>query len=139
MIAAGLKSYGFYDDALRIFDGIYHAATLFPLYRLPEVFAGFSKEQYPRPVRYPVACSPQAWAAGALPYLLQTVLGVVPNALDAELRVVNPILPDFLDQVTLRGIRVGPDSVDLRYQRSGEATLVAVVGRKGNVKVEIEY
>jgi glycogen debranching enzyme len=139
MICAGLKRYRFNQQALQVFAGIYNAATLFPLYRLPEVFAGFASDQYPRPVRYPVACSPQAWAAGALPYLLQSVLGLSPRALEGELHIVNPTLPDFLGEVTLRGLRLGNGSIDLRYQRSGDATLVAVLHRSGDVSVKIQY
>jgi glycogen debranching enzyme len=139
MIAAGLKRYGFNQQALAVFSGIYKAATLFPYYRLPEVFAGFSSRLYPRPVRYPVACNPQAWAAGALPYLLMTVLGLAPNALEGELEIHSPALPDWLNEVTLRGVRIGKGSVDLRYERSGDATLVAVLEKKGDVTVSIHY
>ena len=79
MVAVGLRSYGFDDEALEILTGLYEAATRFDLYRLPELFAGFDRAAYGRPVRYPVACSPQAWAAGSLPYLLTAVLGLVPT------------------------------------------------------------
>lgn len=138
LIAAGLKRYGFHEQALRIFSDIFKAATLFPLYRLPEVFAGFSSDRAPRPIRYPVACSPQAWSAGALPYMLQTVLGLEPRALEGELHIVSPSLPDGLQQVTVRGLRVGSGSIDLRYQRSEDGTLVAVLGRRGEIEVTIQ-
>jgi glycogen debranching enzyme len=139
MIAAGLKRYGFDQESVQVFTGVYRAATQFSLYRLPEVFAGFSNKQYPRPVRYPVACNPQAWAAGSLPYLLQTVLGLEPDAVHAELRIVKPRLPSFLDDVTIRGLRVGLATVDLLYQRSGGATLVALLGREGDLNISVEY
>ncbi|MCA1723611.1 MAG: amylo-alpha-1,6-glucosidase, partial [Thermomicrobia bacterium] len=63
LIVAGLRRYGFDGEALQVFTGIYEAATRFDLYRLPELFAGFGQDQYRVPVQYPVACSPQAWAA----------------------------------------------------------------------------
>ena len=81
MVAVGLRSYGFDEEALEIFTGLYEAATRFDLYRLPELFAGFDRATYGRPVRYPVACSPQAWAAGSLPYLLTSVSGDCPGRL----------------------------------------------------------
>jgi glycogen debranching enzyme len=139
MIARGLKRYGFDDQALTVFSAVYEAATRFEHYRLPELFAGFSRAQYDVPVRYPVACSPQAWAAGAIPYLLQSVLGIVPDALGRQLDIRRPCLPPWLGSVVLRGLRVGDASLDLCYQRSGKDTLVALLDRKGDVSVRIRY
>ena len=118
MVAVGLRSYGFDDDALEIFTGLYEAASRFDLYRLPELFAGFDRATYGEPVRYPVACSPQAWAAGSLPYLLTAVLGLVPDAFADTLHVIRPSLPVWLDWVELSGLRVGASQVDLRFERS---------------------
>ncbi len=138
LIAAGLKRYGHDQEALRVFTAIYEAATQFPSYRLPEVFAGFPRQHYPEPVRYPVACSPQAWAAGTLPYLLQTALGLCPDAPRRELVVRRPILPDWLGEITLRGLRVGAASVDLRFRRIEGETAVALLERTGELNVRIE-
>lgn len=138
LVAVGLRSYGFDEEALRIFTGMYEAATRFELYRLPELFAGFGRERYGIPVRYPVACAPQAWAAGSLPYLLTAVLGLVPDALGERLDVVRPCLPEWLDWVVLTGVRVGAGEVDLRYERLGTTTLAAATRKTGNVRVMIE-
>ena len=100
LIAAGLKRCGFSRAALRIFTSIFQAASLFPQYRLPEVFAGFPRSAYPVPVRYPVACSPQAWAAGALPYMLKTILGLEADAIRRVHRISDPRLPEWLPSVT---------------------------------------
>ncbi len=67
LIAAGFRRYGFDREAHRIFEGIVDAAAQFPEYRLPEVFAGYDKSRFSIPVHYPVACHPQAWAAGSVP------------------------------------------------------------------------
>lgn len=139
LIAAGLKRYGRDEQALAVLSGMFEAAIRFPHYRLPELFAGFSRAQYSVPVRYPVACNPQAWSAGAIPYLLQTTLGLHPNALARELRIIRPLLPDWLGSVTLRGLRVGDAAVDLRFERSHGVTLVAVLRREGELRVAIEY
>lgn len=139
LVAVGLRSYGFDEEALRVFTGMYEAATRFDLYRLPELFAGFGRERYGIPVRYPVACAPQAWAAGSLPYLLTAVLGLVPDAFERRLHVVRPCLPDWLDWVEVRGVRVGAGEVDLRYERSGATTLVAALRKTDDVQVRIEY
>src|SRR5438477_302718 len=75
MIAAGLARYGFRDAALRLFASWLAAATFFELHRLPELFCGFHREHGQGPTPYPVACSPQAWAAGSLFMLLGACLG----------------------------------------------------------------
>jgi glycogen debranching enzyme len=139
LILAGLRAYGFDGEALRVFTGIYQAATHFDLYRLPELFAGFGQDQYRVPVHYPVACSPQAWAAASIPFMLRSVLGLTPDALARQLRIVHPTLPDWLDWVVIRGIQVGEGHVDLRYERSGGTTLVAVLHKEGDLQVVVEY
>jgi glycogen debranching enzyme len=62
------------------------AALELDSYRLPEVFSGFRRRKFGLPVSYPVACHPQAWAAGSVPYLLTTLLGLMPEAFDRRLR-----------------------------------------------------
>ena len=53
---------------MTIFEALLEAASHADDYRLPELFAGFSRTEFETPVPYPVACRPQAWAAGAIPY-----------------------------------------------------------------------
>ena len=118
LIAAGFRRYRYDDEALRLFDGLLRAATHFKGYQLPELFAGFSSAEYDVPVPYPAANHPQAWAAGSVPYMLQSMLGLMPEAFDKRLRVVRPILPDFVDEVELHRLRVGEAQVDLRFERN---------------------
>jgi glycogen debranching enzyme len=139
LIALGLRRQGFCDQMDAIFTGIFQAATHFPEFRLPEVFDGFSMEKYPRPVHYPVACSPQAWAAGALLLLLQTALGLEPDALNQTLHIHRPHLPDWLGSVSVHGLVVGKATVDLQYRKERGTTLVAVVGRNGPINVLVQY
>ncbi len=138
LIAAGLKRTGRTKEALRIFTAVFQAASLFPQNRLPEVFAGFARSQYPVPVRYPVACSPQAWAAGALPYMLTTILGLEPDANRRVLTITDPTLPDWLAVVTLRNLRVDQATVDLRFERRDGATEVTVARQLGELAVVVE-
>lgn len=139
LIALGLRRQGFTREMDAVFSGIFQAATHFPEFRLPEVFDGFSAQQYPRPVHYPVACSPQAWASGALPLLLQTALGLEPDALHHALYIHRPHLPDWLASVTVRSLQIGNSSVDLQYRKEQGTTLVAVLGRKGQMDVSVQY
>jgi glycogen debranching enzyme len=123
LIAAGCRRYGSDAAARQIFQGLLEAAMGFDHYRLPEVFAGFAREEYSVPVHYPVACHPQAWAAGSIPYLLETMLGLQPHAFDQRLDIVNPDLPAFITWLELRRLRVGQAVVDLRFERDAGGRL----------------
>lgn len=137
LIVQGLKRYGFDREALRVFSGLFEAALTFPDQRLPELFAGYSREEFPQPVGYPNACSPQAWAAGAMPFMLQSILGLEPDALRGLLRVVRPRLPHWLRRVTLRGLRVGEGIVDLRFARVGGVVHVGILRLVGDISVRV--
>jgi glycogen debranching enzyme len=89
-------------------------------------------------VRYPVACNPQAWAAGSVPYMLISVLGLQPDGFNRRLHIRCPHLPRWLDWVCLRNVRVAEAELDLRYERSSDETVVAVTRKRGDVEVSIE-
>lgn len=137
LIAAGLKLYGHHEESLRIFSSIFEASVYFSQLRLPELFAGFARDEFPAPVRYPIACNPQAWAAGALPYLLHTALGLEPNAPAHILEIRRPRLPSWLREVAVSGLQVGQSRIDLEYRRDASTTFVAVKRRVGDVEVRI--
>jgi hypothetical protein len=117
MFALGLRNYGFDQAFLRIFEDLLEAASVLPDYRLPELIAGFSRADYEDPVPYPVACSPQAWAAGSLPAMLIAGLGITPDGLQRTLRIRRPSLPRQVNRVALEGLRVGDATVDLAFER----------------------
>ena len=139
LIAAGFRSYGFDDFALRIFESISNAASYYEHYRLPELFAGQSASTYGVPVRYPVACHPQAWAAGSVPFLLQSALGLKAEGFDKRLTIIEPVLPSFVDRLQLFDIRVGTGSVDLSFERTPSgAVATRVLARTGSIDVLVE-
>ncbi len=142
IIAAGFRRDGFDREAVQVLDGIVQAARYFEHYRLPEVFAGFSRKQFTLPVRYPVACHPQAWAAGAVPFMLTSLLGLIPDAFSSRLRVVRPVLPEGVNELQFNRIRVGGASVDLRFRRSGGGVVHVGVHKRGgqgaDVSVDVE-
>src|SRR3984893_14627507 len=135
LIVRGLKRYGFDREVLRVFTGLFEAALTSPDQRLPELFAGFSREEFPQPVTYPNACTPQAWAAGAMPFMLQSILGLEPDALRGVLRIVRPRLPAWLREVTLHGLRIGEGSVDLRFARDDGVVHVGILRLEGRLAV----
>jgi glycogen debranching enzyme len=137
LIAAGFRRYGADEAACRIFTGIVEAAMYFESYRLPELFAGFPRGPHSVPVRYPVACHPQAWAAGSVPLLLATLLGLEPDAFARRLRIVWPMLPDFIDRLHVRGLRVGAARADLAFTRA-DGRLAVDVQVDGDLDVVVE-
>jgi glycogen debranching enzyme len=114
------------------------AAAQFEHFRLPEVFAGYDRQVASRPVKYPVACNPQAWAAGSMPFMLAACLGLEPDAFNQRLRIRHPHLPAWLDWVRVRRLRVGDAQLELLYERSDDKTLVAVTRKRGNLLVSVE-
>jgi glycogen debranching enzyme len=138
MIAFGLRRYGFDEDFTLIFEGLLEAASRFNDYRLPELFAGFDRAEFEEPVPYPVACQPQAWAAGSIPYLLKWGLGLSPDALDKRLRVIRPSLPRWLERVEVRGLKIGDSRIDLEFERAGEQVTLADARIDGDVEVVLE-
>ena len=124
--AYGLKRYGFRDHFFRIANGLFEAAQVFDLDRLPEVFGGHERDaRHPHPGLYPGACSPQAWSAGAIVLLADCMLGLTPMA-SRNLVVLDPVLPPWLAHLDFRGIRVGESRISLRLRQ----------GASGGVEVE---
>ncbi|HEY8459542.1 MAG TPA: glycogen debranching N-terminal domain-containing protein [Blastocatellia bacterium] len=138
IVAAGFKRYGRDAEALRIFMGLLLATIHFDGRRLPELFGGFHRDDYGVPVPYPVACQPQAWAAGTMPYLLTTLLGLEPEGHENRLRVIRPIIPDFVNHVEIRRLAIGEARADLRFERAGERTEVKVLKVDGKLDVVVE-
>jgi glycogen debranching enzyme len=140
LAAVGLRRYGFDHDFTRVFEGLLEAASHTDGYSLPELFAGFSSEEYETPVPYPVACHPQAWASGAIPYMLINALGLKPDGLQRRLRVRRPSLPRWVNRVDVEGLAIGDGHVDLRFERTGAGDSVALTDARidGDVDVVLE-
>jgi glycogen debranching enzyme len=137
LIAAGLKRYGFDEESNRLVGHVFQAAQHFADYRLPELFCGFDRDHSSLPVPYPVACSPQAWAAGASFLFVETMLGLRANAGHRELELHHPNLPDWLGKVTLTNLRIGDASVDLLFHRWRGTTSAEVLRKVGDLSVTI--
>lgn len=121
LIAAGLFSFGLAADGNAIATALFDAARSDPRARLPELYCGFPREERAdaAPVAYPVSCSPQAWAAGAAPLLLRSMLGLSVDPAAHRL-VIAPALPDWLDSVTIRHLPVLGRTVSLSLRRMGD-------------------
>jgi glycogen debranching enzyme len=137
IIAAGFARYGLHDEARRVAGALLESTTHFRESRLPELFCGFSRDSSPLPVPYPVACSPQAWAAGSVFHLVSSMLGMRPNALEKRLELVRPALPDWLPDLRIHNLRVGSALVDLRFGGEGGSISVEVLRRSGELDVAV--
>ena len=138
LIAAGLKRYGYARSGNRVATALFDAAIHADYLRLPELFCGFTRRTPNRPVSYPVACSPQAWAAGS-PFLMLQAMLVISSRADLNLLTVNqPHLPTWLNTVELRNMQVGRSHISLVFRREGEITSFSMLSRDGDVRVVME-
>lgn len=134
LIVKGFARYGLRDALMRVFKGMYDASKFFDQFRLPELFCGFHRRLEDGPTGYPVACSPQAWAAGTVLMLLSACLGL---HLEQPDRIVlkNTILPDFLQEVALSGLRIKDAELDLILRRYRHNVGVEIVRKTGDIEV----
>ena len=137
LIAAGFKRYGHHDETNQLVGRMFEASQHFAEFRLPELFCGFDRDAAPVPVPYPVACSPQAWAAGSTFLFLETMLGLRPHADRHELELAHPELPDWLSKVTVSNLRVGGGTVDLLFHRWRGGTSAEVLRKSADLDVTI--
>ena len=135
--AAGLRRYGFDTAAGALSSGLLSAAQHFPAFRLPELFCGFDRAATGAPIAYPVACSPQAWAAGATLMIIGTILGLHADAAAKRLTLDRPNLPTDLTKVVVRGLRVGEASCDLLFHRWRGLTSAEVLRKDGPLEVVV--
>ncbi|MCV9937405.1 amylo-alpha-1,6-glucosidase [Boseaceae bacterium BT-24-1] len=129
LIALGFAKYGFKLEAARLFEAIFDASTYQDQQRLPELFCGFLRRRRRGPTAYPVACSPQAWAAAAPFAMLAACLGLELPAATNEVKLIDPVLPAFLDDVTLRGLKLTRSQFDLRVHRHKSDVTINVLRR----------
>ena len=139
LIALGLARYGEKAAIAQIFTAMFDAASYMDLRRLPELFCGFRRRRHNAPTQYPVACSPQAWASAAVLALIQSTLGLTLLDHDNEIAFYRPVLPDFLDSLHLRNLRMRSGSADVLLQRHGQDVAVTPTRRSGDLSVVVRY
>jgi glycogen debranching enzyme len=139
LIALGLARYECKRAIDTLFTGLFGAANYMDQRRLPELFCGFQRQRGHGPTLYPVACSPQAWASATPFTLLEASLGLEFDPAKGEIRLRNPRLPEFLDEVMLRDLRLGSSSVDLRVRRHGDTVSLDTPRISGDIRVSIVF
>ena len=138
LVAAGLARYGLRAQAARILGGLFDASLHFDLHRLPELFCGFARQPGEGPTLYPQACSPQAWAAAAPLMCLQACLGLDVRGTEDRVCLVNPVMPAFLDQLSIRGIRLPRGRMDIVVTRHATDVGVRLMQRTGRAELQVQ-
>ena len=128
-IAFGLRRFGFDSRAIELARAQFDLAQLYPMHRIPECVGGYARGDRPTPGAYPRANTPQLWNASAFPLLMHTILGLQPVA-PLDLLVVDPVLPTWLPEVVLRGIRLAGATATVRFWRDADGESHAEVLHK---------
>lgn len=137
MIAYGLSRYGLQAEVRKILTGIFDLSLFVEDKRLPELFCGFNKRKGQGPTAYPVACAPQAWAVGTVFLLIQSILGLQIDAKKRLIRLYNPHLPAYLNEVTIRNLRIDEDCIVALQVRKGYEGVTAII-LNGDSEVTVE-
>ena len=133
IIAHGMAQYGYKTEAARILSMMFDTSQHVDLHRLPELLCGFERRSGDGPTLYPVACSPQAWAAASTIHLLQACLGLTVNGATKRVYLNSPVLPAFLETVRVQGLKVGDGKIDLLFQRHERDVSVRIENRTDDV------
>jgi glycogen debranching enzyme len=138
LIASGLSKYGIKDLASRILSGLLDTSVYVDLHRLPELFCGLHRRAGEGPTLYPVACSPQAWAAASVFLLLQACLGISIDGNRKQVVLDAPYLPENITELWIKGLEVKGSRVDLFLERSTDVVRVHVLDNQGKVDVIVQ-
>lgn len=137
LCAAGMARYGERDSTARLTSEMFECASRVGM-RLPELFCGFDRVTGEAPVSYPVACLPQAWAAGSAFMLLQGCLGIDIDAMRGCIVVEQPVLPAEIDALMLRDLRLPQGTIDLSLYRRGGNVQATVSRQSGADHLQID-
>lgn len=138
IIADGFRKIGRIADAHQLMKELFDVAQNQQHFRLPELLCGFVRQEATGPISYPVSCSPQAWAAGSIFQLLKTCINMKPDASNKRICIIEPALPEWLENVTVKGLRVGSATIDLNLLGNKGATFCQVTRKSGDLRVIVE-
>jgi glycogen debranching enzyme len=135
LAAIGMRAYGLTSPFLALAGGLFEAVLQFENARMPELFCGFTRVPGHGPTRYPVACAPQAWAAGVVFQLVGGMLGLRPHALENGLTLARPTLPPWLSWIEVRGLRIRKSRLALRVTQGTDSAAVELLARDGDAEL----
>ena len=138
IIAEGMRRLGRIDDMKKIMHGIVEVSMADSEHRLPELFCGFERKGTLRHVQYPVSCSPQAWAAGGLLHMINSCLNFQPDAKNRTVKIVDPSLPEWFGNLTIRSLKVGTAALDIAFESQHGNTFAKILRKSGKLRVIVE-
>lgn len=138
LIAAGMARYGHRDFAGRILMGLLDLSSAVELHRLPELICGVDRRAGQGPTLYPVACSPQSWAAAAVFLLLRSCLGITVSPQNKRVIFDRPYLPEGIPQLWMRGLQVGENRISLFLERDRGSVRIEVIESHGDVGIVVK-
>ncbi|MBS1997819.1 MAG: amylo-alpha-1,6-glucosidase [Cyanobacteria bacterium SZAS LIN-2] len=138
IIMDGMRKIGRIRDAHQLMSSLIDVAQHQQDFRLPELFCGFERSDWSRPIDYPVSCSPQAWSAGSIFQMIGSCLNFQPDATKNVLRIIDPSLPPWMEQVTVRNLKVGKSSLDIAFNVANGQTFCQILRKAGDLRVIIE-
>jgi glycogen debranching enzyme len=138
IVAAGMARYGFTTEAAQVSAALFDLSQVVDLHRLPELICGFHRRTGDSPTLYPVACAPQAWAAGAVFLLVQACLGLRVDAAAQRVSFNRAVLPQEIDWLRIANLSIGPASIDLLLTRHTYDVGVTVLRREGDIAIVAE-
>jgi glycogen debranching enzyme len=136
IIIAGLYRYGFYQEAIKIMNGLLGAASYFENARLPELFCGFSRSESRIPIDYPTSSSPQAWASGTLPFMVTTMAGLEAQA-NRQLKIKPSLVPG-LQEVVYEGIKIASSHVSFSLRQEDRQVKVEIIDNPADIDISVE-
>ena len=137
IIIAGLIRYNYWIKAIKIIDGFVKAAQYFKDNRLPELFCGFSLKEVKSLVKYPFACSPQAWSSGSIYLIIQSLLGIEADAINDKIHL-NPILPEGINKVEVKNLKIGNNKINLVVIKENNCIKLNNIRIEGNTKANLK-
>jgi glycogen debranching enzyme len=137
LAAVGMRSYGMTSQFVTLATGIFESVLQFDDTRMPELFCGFPRVAGHAPTRYPVACSPQAWASGVVFHLVGAMLGLRPEAADNQITLSRPTLPGWLTWIEARGLRVSKSRLAVRVSQGSDGAAVELLARDGDAELVV--
>jgi glycogen debranching enzyme len=138
LIASGMAKYGLRELAGQILMGLLDASSAVDLHRLPELFCGLNRREGEGPTLYPVACSPQTWAAAAVFLVLQACLGLSIDGCNKHLVFDQPYLPEGIPQLWIKNLQIGRGRTDLFLERSAGTVRIEVLANHGDMEVVVK-
>ena len=135
LIASGMAKYGLRELAGQILMSLLDASSAVDLHRLPELFCGLNRRPGEGPTLYPVACSPQAWAAAAVFMVLQACLGLSIDGCKKHIVFDQPYLPEGIPQLRIENLRIGRGRTDLLLERNAGTVRIEVLAKHGDMEV----